>query len=177
MTNGKGLAITGLILGLIGAGLGGYVFFDSTIAPLLGLGEPAAESPPVDVPDINSWYVENYSITLPSTGTFLPLSTMVVSFNTSETVTLHLLYTAYVRIQTALGDAVDIRIHLNSTILTTNTYYIDEFGAAAQERFAVNMQNYIPALPPGNYNVTVLASVDHISTFFYMNSLYVQTHT
>ncbi len=55
MTNGKGLAITGLILGLIGAGLGGYVFFDSTIAPLLGLGEPAAESPPVDVPEINSW--------------------------------------------------------------------------------------------------------------------------
>ena len=173
MTNGKGLAYAGLILGLIGAGLGGYVFFDNTLAPIFGFGVPTSE----DIPEINSWYVEDYSEQLLSTGTFLQLSTMLISFNTTKTVTLHLLYTAYVRITTAQGDSVDIRISLNSTILTTNTYYINKFNTTTQERFAVNMQNYIPALAPGNYNVTVWAMVDHTSTLFYMNSLYVQTHT
>ena len=173
MTNGKGLGYAALILGLIGAGLGGYVFFDNTIAPILGNGEPASEN----IPEINSWYVEDYSISLLSTGTYLHLSTMLISFNTTETVTLHILYTAYVRITTALGNSVDVTIRLNNTVLTTNTYYIEEIGVAPQERFAVNMQNYIPALPPGSYSVTVWAIVDHTSTLFYMNSLYVQTHT
>lgn len=173
MGNGKGLAYAGLIFGLIGAGLGGYVFFDNTLAPMLGLGEPTAE----DYSEIHSYYVESYSLTLPLPDTYVPLSGMSVSFNTTETVTLHILYTAYVRITIAQGTYAQVIIRLNSTTLTTNYYYIEEIGAATQERFAVNMQNYIPALPPGSYNVTIYGMVDHVSTLFYMNSLHVQTHT
>ncbi|MFX0178495.1 MAG: hypothetical protein ACFE85_19960 [Candidatus Hodarchaeota archaeon] len=51
MGNGKGLTYLRLILGLIGAALGGYVFFDNTLAPLLGFGVPSAE-----VPDIKQFY-------------------------------------------------------------------------------------------------------------------------
>ncbi|MFX1529541.1 MAG: hypothetical protein ACFFBC_00365 [Promethearchaeota archaeon] len=102
---------------------------------------------------------------------------MLISFSTTETVTLHILYTAYVRIITAQGSYAQIIIRLNSTTLTTNYYYVEEFGVVAQERFAVNIQHYLPALTPGNYNVTVYGLVDHTSTYFYMNSLYVQTHT
>ena len=173
MGNGKGIAYVGLILGLIGAGLGGYAFYDGTIAPMLGLGEPTSE----DYSDVNSYYTELYSTTLASTGIYLPLPGLVVSFNTTETVTLHFLYTAYVRISTASGNIVNIRIALNNTAITTNQYYIEKFNVIPQERFAINMQNYFPALPPGNYNLTVLALVDHTSTIFYMNSLYAQTHT
>lgn len=56
MANGKGIAYAGLILGLIGAGLGGYVFFDSTIAPMLGIGVPTSEVSS----EINSYYAESY---------------------------------------------------------------------------------------------------------------------
>ncbi|MHA1988389.1 MAG: hypothetical protein ACW98D_17275 [Promethearchaeota archaeon] len=171
MSNGKGLAYAGLILGLIGAGLGGYVFFDTTLAPMFG--QPPSE----DIPEINSYFTEIYSDTLSTPSVYEQISGMFISFNTTKTVTLHILYTAYVRIITADASFAQIIIRLNGTTLTTNYYYIEEIGAAAQERFAVNMQNYIPALPPGNYNVTVWGMSDHTSTTFYLNSLYVQTHT
>ena len=173
MANGKGIAYLGLILGLIGAGLGGYVFYDNTIAPMLGIGEPT----PDEASEVNSYYSEIYSTALSSTGSYLHLPGLSVTFNTTETVTLHILYTAYVRITTASGHSVDIIIKLNNTILTTASYYIEEYAVALNERFAVNMQNYLPALPPGNYNVTVWAYVDDTLTMFYMNSLYAQTHT
>ena len=169
MANGKGIAYLGLILGLIGAGLGGYVFFDNTIAPMLGLEEPTSE--------ITSYYVEDYSLVLDDVDTYRPLSEMIISFDTTQTVSLYILFTSYVRITTASGDYAQIIIRLNSTTLTTYYYYIEEIGAAAQERFAINMQNYIPALPPGSYNVTVWGQVDSLTTIFYMNSLYVQTQT
>lgn len=169
MANGKGIAYVGLILGIIGAGLGGYVFFDNTIAPMLGFKEPTSE--------LNSYYVEDYALTLSAPDTYVPLSGMLISFDTTKTVSLYILYTAYVRITTASGNYAQIIIRLNSTTLTDNYYYIEEFGVAAQERFAVNMQNYIPALPPGSYNVTVWGLVDNLLTTFYLNSLYVQTQT
>jgi hypothetical protein len=107
---------------------------------------------------------------------FVPLTNMIISFNTTGTVTLYILYTGYIRITTASGVSADVIIKLNDTILSMGNYYIQEFGVAAQERFAINMQNYIPALHPGNYNVTVWAYVDDALTRFFMNSLYVQTH-
>jgi hypothetical protein len=171
MTNGKGLVYAGLIFGLIGAGLGGYVFFDNTLAPILGFEESK------DYSEINSYYVETYLSTVTTPDTYEPVSGMLISFSTTETVTLHILYTAYVRITTAQGLYAQIIIRLNSTTLTTNYYYVEEFGVATEERFAVNIQQYIPALTPGSYNVTVFGMVDHTSTYFYMNSLYVQTHT
>jgi hypothetical protein len=169
MANGKGIAYAGLILGLIGAGLGGYVFYDNTLAPILGVSEPPSH--------YNSYYAEVYLATLSSTGISIPLAGVKVSFSTTETVSMHILYTSYVRITTATGNTVDVVIALNNTILSAGSYYIEEFGVAAQERFAINMQNYIPALPPGSYNVTVRAAVDDTLTNFYMNSLYVQIHT
>lgn len=169
MANGKGIAYVGLILGLIGAGLGGYTFFDNTIAPMLGFGDPT--------PEFNSWYVEDYSISPSAPDTYVPLTGMLISFVTTETVTLHILYTAYVRITVATGTFAQIIIRLNNTTLTENYYYVEEIGVTTQERFAVNMQDYVPALPPGSYNVTVHVWVDDVVTLFYMNSLYVQTHT
>jgi hypothetical protein len=161
-----------LILGLIGAGLGGYVFFDNTLAPLFGFGDPTSEDP-----EINSYYAETYQATISVADTYELLDGMIISFNTTKTVTLHILYTSYVRILTSSGLYAQLRILLNSTILTTNQYYVEEIGYTAQERFAVNMQNYISALPPGNYNVTVLGMSDDTLTSFFQNSLYVQTHT
>ncbi len=64
---------------------------------------------------------------------------MIISFNTTKTVNLHVLYTGYVRIMTTLGLYAQIKILLNSTILTTNQYYVEEIGFVVQERFAVNM--------------------------------------
>ncbi len=171
MASGKGIAYAGLILGLIGAGLGGYVFFDYTIAPMLGLTEN-----PTEVTEVNSYYAEKYSATLSSTGSYLPLPEVKVSFETTKTVSLHILYTSYVRIITSLGSSVFINIRLNSTTITDD-YYIEKLNVAPQERFAVNMQSYNAALPAGSYNVTVWAIVDATSTIFYMNSLYVQLNT
>ncbi len=172
MGNGKGLTYLGLILGLIGAGLGGYVFFDYTLAPILGFGDP-----PVEYPEINSYYTETYQTALSAADTYEVIEGMLISFSTSKTVTLHILYTSYVRILTSLGSYAQIRILLNNTVLTTSNYYVEEFGVATEERFAVNMQNFVSALPPGSYNVTVLGMSDDVTTSFFQNSLYVQTHT
>ncbi|MFX1358347.1 MAG: hypothetical protein ACFFA8_13830 [Promethearchaeota archaeon] len=172
MGNGKGLAYLALILGLIGAGLGGYVFFGYTLAPLLGFGETPAE-----IPEINSYYAENDQSTLTTIDTYELIEGMSISFTTTKTTTLHILFTCYVRIVTSLGTDAYLQILLNSTVLTTGNYYIEEFGTATYERFAVNMQNYIPDLAPGSYNITVLGRVDDLTTSFFQNSLYVQTHT
>jgi hypothetical protein len=171
MANGKGIAYVGLILGLIGAGLGGYVFFDYTLSPMLGLTEPTSTL------EINSYYAEAHEIVVSSTGTYVSLSGLMISFTTTKSVSLHILYTAYVRIITANGDYVYIKLALNGTELNTNAYYIEEFNVATYERFAINMQHYIPSLQPGSYNITVLVNLDHTSTRFYKNSLYAQTHT
>jgi hypothetical protein len=165
MSNGKGLAYIGLILGLIGASLGGYTFVDSILTPT------------IEIPEINSYYAEYYQATLDTVDTYELIEGMLISFTTTKPTTLHILFTCYIRIVTALGTDAYLRILLNNTVLTISNYYVEEFGVATYERFAVNMQNYIPNLPPGSYNVTVLGMVDHLTTSFYQNSLYVQTHT
>ncbi len=172
MGNGKGLAYLGLILGLIGTGLGGYVFFDYILAPLLGFGDSPAETT-----EINSYYAEEYQTNPTTPDTYETIEGMQISFINTKTVSLHILFTCYVRITTALGTYAQLIILLNSTVLTTSEYYVEEFGVTTQERFAVNMQNYISALLPGSYNVTVLGRSDDVTTSFFYNSLYVQTHT
>lgn len=169
MANGKGIAYLGLVLGSIGAGLGSYVFFDYTIAPLFGLSEPT--------PDIDSYFDKIYNTQLDATGTYLPLLGLNVTFTTTEIVAFYVLYICYVRISSASGESVSIRIALNDVSITELLYYVEEFNAAGQERFVVSMQEYIPALAPGYYNLTVYANIDHTTAISYMNSLYILTFT
>lgn len=169
MSNGKGLAVTGLILGLIGAGLGGYVFYNTTLAPILGLGEPPLER--------NTFYAEDDITMVNTTWTYVPLPNINVNFTTTKTMKLHVLFTCYVRIDPPDGDKAYLHIYLDEQSITSLSYYIDAAGTDAEERFAVNMQAYNNSLPPGTYNITVRVMIDDPSTRFYVCSLFVDTYT
>jgi len=171
MANSKGIAYVGLILGLIGAGLGSYVFFDYQIAPMLGLGDPVEE-----VSDIDSWFASRYNTGPLSTGVYEQLPNLMISFDTTKTAILYILYTGYVKFDTALGTYAYLQIRLNDTVVVNNHYYVAAFGAAPVERYDVTMQSYIPNLLPGSYNITVWVDVDHLTTEFLLNTLYAQTH-
>ncbi|TFF83713.1 MAG: hypothetical protein EU552_02845 [Promethearchaeota archaeon] len=168
MANGKGLIITALLFGLIGAGLGGYAFFQTTLAPLFGLSEQPS--------DTETWYDEVYQISILQDSTPVPLTGLSVVITTSEVVSLHVLYTGYARINTVLGDDVYMAIYIND-VRETDEYYVNAFGVATTERYDIDLQYYNSSLPVGTYNITVWAEVDDTSTVFFMNSLFVQTNT
>ena len=170
MSNGKGLALAGLILGLIGAGLGGYAFFNTTLAPIFGIGDTPSER--------NTYYVEEDSTFVGTTMIYTPLPGINVSFTTTQNMKLHVLFTCYVRISTSTGgESVYIHIYLNDLPINPIYYYIEAAGTENYERFAVNMQAFNNSLDPGTYNITVRAMVDDTLTRFYLSSLFVETYT
>jgi hypothetical protein len=173
MSNGKGLAIVGLILGLIGAGLGGYAFFDGVIMPMLGTGAPTLDIP---ASDTNTYYVEQESFSPDTTGIYVPLGDMSIAFTTNQTVKLYVLFTCYARIETSLGDTVYVNMYLNDSAFSSTHFYIDAIGYQSTERYSVNIQAYNQSLPVGTYNVSIKVQVDDTSTYFFLNSLFVQTN-
>lgn len=170
MSNGKGLAVAGLILGLIGAGLGGYVFFDN----ILGLGLDNGGIPS----ERRTYYVEDIHSSVSLTSAITPLPGMNISFTTTQTMKLYVLFTCYARIFTQDGDIVRIYLYLNELSMTPASYYIDAFGYdAPYERYDVSMQAYNNSLPPGTYNITVRVNVDHTSTLFGIPALFVDIYS
>jgi hypothetical protein len=177
MSNGKGLAVAGLIFGLIGAGLGGYVFFNSVIMPILGMGASTTETPESPASDTNTYYTEQEFFSPDTSGIYVNLGNMSINFTTNQTVKLYALFTCYARIQTASGDTVYINMYLNDSPFSTSYYYIDAVGYQPTERYSVNIQAYNQSLPAGTYNVSIKVDVDDTNTYFFLNSLFVQTNT
>lgn len=169
MSNGKGLAVAGLIFGLIGAGLGGYVFFNSVIMPMLGMGAPTS--------DTTTYYVEQDHFAPGTTGIYIPLGDMSINFTTTQTVKLYVLFTCYARIETGTGDTIYINMYLNDSPFSASHYYIDAIGFQTTERYPVNIQAYNQSLPAGTYNVSIKVRVDDTFTNFFLNSLFIQTNT
>ena len=91
---GKGLVVLALLLGLIGAGLGGYVF----ITDLLGTPQ-------------QSYWVED-DIYNPSTTDEQYLDPMQVLFETTKTTFLYVSFNCYAEMFGA--DMVTVRIFINS---------------------------------------------------------------
>ncbi|MFO7798090.1 MAG: hypothetical protein ACQERB_08850 [Promethearchaeati archaeon] len=168
MANGKELAVAGLILGLIGAGLGGYVFFDNILAPELDNGDTTSE--------IKTYYVEDHGSAISVEWTITPLSGMNITFTTNQTMKLHALFTCYLIYDTSEADITKIYLYLNEFSMTPSPYFIDDFDYASSERYYVSMQAYNNSLPPGTYSITVRGKVDDISTVFAIPSLFAEVY-
>ena len=84
-SSGKGLAVAGFILGLLGAGLGGFVFFNETIAPLIGL----AQNPPT----ITNYYSTDEYHNFAAAGIYEPLDDINLSISVPSNAEVYILFT------------------------------------------------------------------------------------
>ena len=84
-SSGKGLAVAGLILGLLGAGLGGFVFFNDTIAPMIGL----AQNPPT----ITNYYSTDEYHNFAAAGIYEPLDDINLSISVPSNARVYILFT------------------------------------------------------------------------------------
>ena len=171
MSEGKGIAVSALILAIIAAGLGGYVFFDETLAPMLGLEEPAS--------NIETFYDEAFTSQLSSASVWQPLPDILLNITTTEIVDLYISFTCYVYYDTNNpGTTTMLSLYLDESDLTTGTYAVVAFNESTRyQRFCVSMQEYYKDLPVGTHNVSVWVKVDDTSTIFYHNALFAQTTT
>lgn len=165
MSNGKGIAIAALIFGLVGLGLGGYVFYDNTLAPLLGFKSPTVES----VPEIDEYYVSKntYQFTNLALHYIDPMS---VVFTATENSSLYVMFNCYAYISTI--DEVYVRIYINGE---AKSLYMKASGENIRAPFAI--QYYSSSIPAGSYNVSIWGLAGESTTFFYGLNLYVQTMT
>jgi hypothetical protein len=163
MSNGKGIAIAGLIFGLVGLGLGGYVFYDNTLAPLLGFKSP------IVAPEIDEYYVSQN--TYQFTNLVLHyIDPMSVVFTATKNSSLYVMFNCYAYITTA--DTVYVRIYVNDD---AKSLYMRASGENIRAPFAI--QYYDSSIPAGSYNVSIRGDAGQNTTFFYGLNLYVQTIT
>ncbi|TFF87743.1 MAG: hypothetical protein EU549_04180 [Promethearchaeota archaeon] len=171
MSNGKGIAITGLIFGIIGLGLGGYVFFNNTLAPLFGLKTPPTAEPQQE---IENYYSFNGSYLPPSTSVLNNIKSISIEFSVLKNASLYVLYNSY--ILTTNPDTIETFLYVNGikkgvlgiklTVDSTSTI-----------RSPLALQYYNKTINPGTYNISIWVETNDPITTLYENSLYVQTIT
>jgi hypothetical protein len=159
---GKGLGVAALIFGLIGAGLGGYVFVANTFFPSTG------ESPSIQ----DTWFI--YDVGPCKLGDFVynyfdPIS-LVISVNPNESV--YILFTCYVRLDTTATDAY-ISIYIDGV---NQIYFLITRTSTGTERIPVSIQYGKSTLSSGAHNVSIWGYSNIANQECYRCSLLVQTY-
>jgi len=163
MSNGKGITILGLIFGLLGLGLGGYVFYDTTLAPLFGL------KPTDPGQEIINYYEYDSAFVPPSVAEYNIINTMSIETTIEKISSLYVLFNCYVF--TSNPDVIIAELHINGedearTRVTTQS--------TSPIRTSATLQFYNQSIPPGTYNISIWVAVGDAATTLYENSLFVQ---
>ncbi len=159
-SQGKGLIVLALLLGLIGAGLGGYVFFDSVIGPMIGLDAPYQE--------IHSYWVDDPGFDPVNTNEVY-IDPMQITINTTQTSSLYVMFNCYVYLIAV--DLVSVRIFINDVAVTGYMRH----SAVSTSRTSIALQYSNSSVPAGTYTIQVRGQVLDPNTWYYSLSLYVQT--
>lgn len=161
---GKALGISALIFGLIGAGLGGYVFVTSIVFPTVEI----TETPSIQ----NTWFINK--TTQCTLGVFayayLSPNSHVISVNPGESV--YILFTGYLRLETTATHA-DFAIYIDGTL---KTYSLITRTSTGTERMMVSIQYGVSWISPGTHNISVWGEADLASQVIYRTALLVQTY-
>jgi hypothetical protein len=161
---GKGLGIAALIFGLIGAGLGGYVFVTNTLFPPTGV----VESPSIQ--DTSFIYYTNALTLGNSIYDYLDPISLIISVNSNESV--YILFTCYVRINSPATE-VYLSIYIDGT---SEIYFIITRTSIGLERIPVSIQYGDSTISSGTRNVSVWGYADNVGQFCYRSALLVQTY-
>ncbi|MFW9972909.1 MAG: hypothetical protein ACFFDF_22170 [Candidatus Odinarchaeota archaeon] len=155
---GNKLGISALIFGLIGAGLGGYVFVANTFFPVRSSIQ-------------NTWFIYDMPGTELGDGVFdyLEPTSLVISVNPNENV--YILFTCYITFDTTATEAV-INIYIDT--ISVIWYWIMR-TSTGQERVPVSVQ-YGGAISSGTHNVSVWGYSDIANQWCYRCALLVQTY-
>ncbi len=150
-SKGSGLVVLALLIGLIGAGLGGYTF----ISDLL---DSSQQSYWVDDNDFN-----------PSVTNEIYLDPMQIAIETTKTTFLYVSFNCYAYFVTA--DMVTVRIFINDVPVSNYMRY----SASGAGRSSLSLQYSNASLPAGSYTIEVWGQVLDPSSYYYGLSLYVRT--
>ena len=160
--NGKGLAVFGLIIGLIGLGLGGYAFFETTIKPMVGLSEP--------VQKIDTYYYEelNYS---PDTTGLENVTESGITIIVTQNSSLYVCFNCYV-------------LHYSGSFLTQVALYINDVSVSPYMRVTTNdaaitrtpltLQYFDDVIEPGTYILTIKGTMEDPSGLYVGVNMYAE---
>lgn len=159
----NGLAIFGIIIGIIGAALGGYSAFVLFTTP--------------DTTSIKgTWYGTDNSHVC-SVG-WEYIDTLVVDFIVNPGENIYIMYNSYVKVE---GGYCYFELHIDGSQVGYQIQTTTADGGTSFERFPVAIQHFIPAnlvgatIGYGSHNVTVYVNADDATTIIASNSLFVQT--
>jgi len=158
MTDGKGLAVAGLIFGIIGAGFGGYIFITNLMED-----EPSVS---------NTWFA--YKVGSSTLGdnvyAYIDEISHIVTVNPGEHI--YMLFTCYLVFSSTAATAFfGIQIDQSSV-----TYYIITRTTSGTERIPISMQYGEYSVSPGSYNISVWCYATIANQECYRASLLVQTY-
>jgi len=161
---GKALGISALIFGLIGAGLGGFVFVTNTIFPMVGI----TETPSVQ----KTWFIQREGACELGEFSYAYLSPIshVISVHQGESA--YVLFTGYHRYSVE-GLEAYYAIMLDDL---TQTYTLISRTSTGTERVIISMQYSFSGLPPGTYNISIWAYSNTALQYCYRAALLVQTY-
>jgi hypothetical protein len=161
---GRALGISALILGLVGAGLGGYVFVTNTIFPMVGI----TESPSVQ----NTWFIQTEAGRELGNGVYAYLypNSHLITVNQGESV--YILFTGYHKFTTGGTNAYYL-ILLDGV---TQTYTLLTRTSTGTERMTISMQYGISGLSTGTYNISISGYSNIANQECFRSALLVQTY-
>ena len=161
---GKALGISALILGLIGAGLGGYVFVTTTIFPMVGI---------TDMPSVqNTWFINKTTSSTLGDNTYAYFSPIshIISVNQGESV--YILFTGYLRLTAGATDA-SFAIYIDGIL---KTYSLITRTSTGTERIIISIQYGGSWISPGTHNISVWGYSNLANQLIYRSALLVQTY-
>jgi len=159
MATSKSLGIIGIILGLMGVILGGYVFFDNAIAPSLGLKDPASV--------ITNYYDSHQTYYFDGTDPEDLTTSVIISISGNTDV--YVMFNCYAYLTT--GEWIAFDISIDGTKVTYSPMMV-----SGDQRESVSLQYYTNSLTSGSYEISVIAETsDEATTYLSTLSLFVQT--
>jgi hypothetical protein len=160
--SGKGLAIFGIIIGILGAALGGYSAFTLLTA--------------TDATSIKGTWFGTQNAHLCSGG-WEYLDPLTVDFTVNPGENVYVIYNSYVKVE---GFYCYFELHIDGSQVGYQIQTTTDDGTTF-ERFPVALQFYIPAnlveatIGYGSHNATVYVNADDATSIITSNSLFIQT--
>ncbi|MBY9005917.1 MAG: hypothetical protein KGD63_04080 [Candidatus Lokiarchaeota archaeon] len=158
-------ATLGLIFGILGLGLGGYIFVESKILPMLGI--PSGDSIK------NTWYIGNV-VASPITGSIeylFPFS-LIITVNSGEN--MYGSFTGYTLFNVGVAE-VYLYVYIDGIYSSGDYMRITRTDTSGDERYSFAFQWFINTISAGTHNISMWGRMAGGTGYLYTGNLLIQT--
>ena len=162
MSNGKGLIILSLIIGIAGAGMAGFTLI-TTLIP------SEVETPRVQ----NYWYKENFGSLPVAQNQYTTVGPMSINITVNSGEDIYVSYSGYGEFNPG-GSELRILIYINEAQTALATRFVIP-NPASTVRYPFAVQGIIDGMSPGIYNISARAYASDTQTEIWRSNLYIHT--